>query len=161
MNLENEWFLRPLPNKMKVHASETEEGCNGKTYRRGQFLPFYVPRAVMPQIDEADEPDFIAFAESRGAVIVREVVHPGQLLSHQRVEISHAMNMNPEVLAKPALVSKEGYVLDGNHRWYAHKLQGTDMNVIRVMLEFEAAIELMFEFPKTYDLEVQGNEIRN
>ena len=154
----DQWFKRPLDHR--AHAGG-ELGCNDVMYKGGEIMPFYIPRPVMPQIDECDEAGFLLFCSDKGISAVTETVDPRTLRAHQRVNMGIVHSMSAEVLAKPALISKDNFILDGNHRWTAHiKLKIDEMNVIRVDLEFEEAIDLMFSFPKTYDLE-DVSEIRN
>lgn len=134
---------------MRAHKGG-ETGVDGKQYKGGEFMPFYVPRAEMPQIDEKDYPEFFEFVKSRGCNYHQENCNPTILHFHQRVEWNAKTEITPEVLAKPILVSYDGYVLDGNHRATAHKQRGTDVPAIILSLEFESAIKLMFSFPKTY-----------
>jgi hypothetical protein len=80
-----------------------------------------------------------------------EVVNPKTLRAHQRVDINRAIAMPLEVKLKPTLVSIDNFVLDGNHRWWAHVHSGDEaMNVIRIGLEFDKAIDWLFEQPFTY-----------
>lgn len=141
------WYQHPLDKRACAHG---EMGVDGKQYRGGEFLPFYIPRAVMPQIDEADFDAFFAFIESKGVSFTSETFSPKELRAHQRVSMDKAKHMDEATLAKPVLVSRDHYVLDGNHRWTAHVLNGTDVPAYQIDLDFEASIELMFAFPKTY-----------
>jgi hypothetical protein len=151
------WCDLPLDDR----AKGLEQGCNGKLYRSGEFMPFYVPRPVMPQIDECDQAGFVQFATQQGVVIRHDTYSPDQLKPHQRISIDHAINMSLDVAAKPIIISSDMFILDGNHRWYWHEQHDSKLNCIVVELEFEQAIKLMFNYPKTYDLQQQGNVIRD
>lgn len=142
------WWDQPLHRRA---APGGEAGLDGKVRRGGQFLPFYVPREIMPQIDEVHLPALVKFALDRDVSVAFQAVDAHALRAHQRINLTHALSMPPEVLFKPLLVSSDGYVLDGNHRWWAHV--HTDLAVaptIRIGLPFEAAVGLLFEFPETY-----------
>ncbi|MGN6818291.1 MAG: hypothetical protein ACTHJR_06425 [Sphingomonas sp.] len=153
----NLWYNQPLDLRAPRGG---ELGLNGREYKGGEFLPFYVPRPEMPQIDEIDLPEFLDFVRNRQVDVLTEAVDPATLRAHQRIDIDIAVKMQPQVLAKPAVVSKDSYVLDGNHRWWAHVHQHlSPMNILRIGLPFAEAIALMFAFPKTYTL-VPG-DIRN
>ena len=52
------WFERPLDHRAPKGG---EEGVNGHHYKGGEFLPFYVPRPVMPQIEHHDLNALIRF----------------------------------------------------------------------------------------------------
>lgn len=127
-----------------------ELGINGRCYKGGTFMPFYVPRAVMPQIDEVDLPEFIDFLKAKEVGVEWRVFDPRDLRAHQKVDMRKVFAMSPEVLAKPLLVSADRFVLDGNHRWTGHMHRGSKCNAWEIGLHFEPAIATMFEFPKTY-----------
>jgi len=142
-----DWYDHPLDTRA-IAGGET--GVDGREYKGGEFLPFYVPRPEMPQIDEADYPAFFEFVKARGWSYHLETVDPKTLHAHQRVAWNKVITMTPAGLAKPILVSRDGYVLDGNHRREAHIRDGSDVCCYVLNLDFEAAIRLMFSFPKTY-----------
>lgn len=142
------WYERPIDRRA---APGGELGVNDRPYRGGQFMPFYVPRLEMPQIDEEDYPEFFAFCEGKTELFHR-IMSPWVLKPHQIVDKFKAEAMPDSVRAKPVLVSRDDYVLDGNHRWMAHALLKEKMPVIQLDLEFEPAIALMFSFPKTYTI---------
>jgi hypothetical protein len=145
------WFGTP----MDVRAPHGgEEGLNGRWYKGGEILPFYVPRPIMPQIDEQDFDEFIAFAKSRGADVRLTTFDPLDLHAHQRIDPIKLARMPDSVRAKPIFVSLDLYILDGNHRWAMHLMtHSQDVPALQLNLRFADAIQLMFNFPKTYALE--------
>jgi len=142
-----DWYDHPLDVRA---VKGGEVGANGQFYKAGEFLPFYIPRDEMPQIDEKDYVVFFGFLKERNVQMEIKTFHPKELHAHQRVNWSKVHAMDQTVMDKPILVSKDGYVLDGNHRWWAHVLQKTDLKAYQIDLEFEEAIKLLFDFPKTY-----------
>ncbi len=138
-----------------------EIGIDGSFRRGGEIEPFYIPRPVMPQVDEADQPALIDFIKGQGVKVVHKVVGPDEIKPHQRIEMVHVKEMPKGVLSKPILGSIEPFILDGNHRWMDHKLVGSKMKLIQIMLSFDEAIGLLFKFPKTYSLGVGPSPIRN
>lgn len=142
-----DWYDHPIDRR----ATRTGElGVNGKLYKGGEFLPFYIPRPVMPQLDEKDYPEFLQFVKNQGVSIDLKEYRPQQLRAHQRVTWDSVVNMAPDVFNKPILASIEPFVLDGNHRWTAHVRKAVPLSGYEIGLEFEDAIKLMFSFPKTY-----------
>ena len=115
-------------------------------------MPFYVPRIEMPQIAEEDIPALIHFLEAIPVEVERRVVEPSLLKPHQKVDHARVKGIEsrPEILASPCLASSDYYILDGNHRWWAHEETATNVPVIIIGAIFEQAIGLLFEFPKTY-----------
>lgn len=142
-----DWYDHPLDTRAPTGG---EIGLNGKHYKGGEFLPFYVPRPVMPQLDEADYPEFFDFVTAQGWSYRLTTLDPKELHFHQRVAWDKVIHMSPEQLAKPILVSQDGFILDGNHRGEAHIRNHTAAPAVVINLDFEAAIKLMFSFPKTY-----------
>jgi hypothetical protein len=113
---------------------------------------YYIPRREMPQVDEKDLPELVVASWQSGHHPSFEVVNPLDLHAHQRVNRTRALGMPENVKRKPVLVSLDNYVLDGNHRWYAHRMEETPMNVIRIGLSFEDALPWLFKQPFTYKL---------
>lgn len=148
MALNFHWFEHELHTRAPAGG---EEGVDGRFYTGGEFEPFYIPRPVMPQIDEVDLPDLILFIRERGVVVEEVEIDPNELLFHQRVDMNKVHKLDPKVLAKPLLTSIEPYVLDGNHRAAGHKLEGTKAPAYRIAAKFEDAMALLFAFPKTYE----------
>lgn len=125
-------------------------GLDGKFRRGGEFEPFYVPRQDMPQVDEVDYiPLLVHLAKKRANVEVL-TASPDSLLFHQHVYEQYIPALGSPDMDKPLLISKEGYVLDGNHRAAAHKRYGTQPVVIVIHRDFTDALRLLFSFPKTY-----------
>lgn len=134
------------------HAQNAED-VYGKHYKPGEFLPFYVPRDHMPQVDECYQPRFVSDSLLVGTGTTFEVCDVRQLRAHQRIDHDRAIAMSPKTKLKPIIVSSDGYVIDGNHRWWAH-VHGGDMliNVIRLDLPFDAAIKWTLARPYVYEI---------
>jgi hypothetical protein len=124
-------------------------GVNGHFYKGGEFLPFYVPRELMPQVKPEDYDELRAFLSRRGVGCVSATVEPATVRAHQRIDVSRALTMPEAVYHIPALVSSDRYVLDGNHRWLAHVTRHDLLPALIVGAEFERAIDLLLAFPKT------------
>jgi hypothetical protein len=135
------------------------ESFFGIDYRGGELLPFYVPRAVMPQVDRKDLPQLIVKAWEKKLNPTLEVVDPKELHAHQHIDFNLAKNMPIEVKLKPVLVSRDSYILDGNHRWWRNVYDhDSAMNVIRIGYNFEQALDWLCSLPFTYKL---AKKIRN
>ena len=138
------WYSHPLD----LRAPKGGEEEFGKLYKGGEFMPFYIPRRDMPQIEVSDYPDLQLFLKARGVgFLYTEVLEPRVLHAHQRI-IFASGEFHGDI-HEPILSSKDRYILDGNHRWKAHVLQGLKISSFTVELPFEPAIELLFQFPKT------------
>lgn len=131
---------------MTVHApAGGHVELNHRFYSGGQFLPFWVPRVAMPQID--DVPALLEYLDNLGVGWRRTNRNPDNLCPHQRVDTKHARTIPEEVLALPCLVAEDGFILDGHHRWAAHKMRGTLCPVIEVGAPFDDAIGMLLSFP--------------
>lgn len=144
------WYDAPLPQR--APAGGLIDPLDGRFYTGGEFTPFYVPRPLMPQVDEADYLELLSHAAFAGVDVVSGLVEPDLLIAHQRIDRIHAEMMPEEVRRKPILTSRGGFILDGNHRWMLHKLEGSPIHTLRFALDFEDAVKLLFDFPKTYTL---------
>lgn len=126
-------------------------GLDGKFRRGGEFEPFYVPRQDMPQVDEGDYVPLLCHLARARANVEVLTADPNDLLFHQHViEARIPARGDCAQLNKPLLISKEGYVLDGNHRAAAHKRYGSRPVVIVIHRDFTDAMKLLFSFPHTY-----------
>ena len=119
----------------------------------------YTPRAQMPQVDEKDLTHLISEAFTNNHAPSLEVVDPMTLHAHQRINAARAKTMPVELRRKPVLVSKDDFILDGNHRWWAHRYNNdSPMNIIRLDLLFDAALEWLFTLPFVYRITPQTPE---
>jgi hypothetical protein len=119
---------------------------------RGRFLPFYIPRDEMPQIDAITYPDLFSWLLQRKVRYSVQRLDPNALHFRQHTGSEIVANMSQEVADKPILVSADGYVLDGNHRATWHKLNGSQAMAIQIELPFVNALLALFVFPKSYRL---------
>lgn len=144
------WY--DLPIDPRAHKGG-EEAFTGRQYAGGEFMPFYVPRPLMPQIDEADYPAFIAYCDLHRVAVDLTRVPPPSVRPHQRVDAVRAIQMEPKALRKPVLIGRDRYIIDGHHHWFDHMVRhDREMPVRRIALDFEPAIAFIFGFPGTYAL---------
>lgn len=105
-----------------------------KTYRNNLILAptgnLGISRECMPQIDFKVRDEFINFLKSKG-IIVRNIRVPAKSLKMAQGEYNRDktgdMISNSVVITndRPIFISKDGYILDGNHRFIAHINQPT------------------------------------
>lgn len=132
----------------------------GKTYTRGEFLPFYVPRAEMPQVDDNYLTNLIEAAENSNHLgCEMDAVPPHSLKFHQRIDVNKAETMDLRVKMKPIIVSNDGFVLDGNHRLWRH-LHDNDpyILVIRLNMPFNKAIPWLLALPFVWEIKNHPQE---
>lgn len=142
------------------HAPHNGITLWGRHYIGGQFLPFYVPRDRMPQIDEEHYPRLVRDA-LQGPGIAFATINPHNLFAHQKIDHHRAENMDLRLRIKPLIVSADDYVVDGNHRWWANVYGGASwINVLRLNTDFEAAIAWAGSLPYAYHIQ-PGTRERN
>lgn len=76
-------------------------------------------RSLMPQIDNHDE--YLKYLDNKNISYVKQKLPTSELKSTQ-MEFNKdkvAEMMNSRETAKPIIVSNDGYILDGHHRWLA------------------------------------------
>lgn len=83
-----------------------------------------IPRAKMPQIRSDLVPEFVDELEAAGVRVERMKKIGVAKLKPTQQEINNEkvvkmLSAPPSVLAKPVIVSKDFYILDGHHRWLA------------------------------------------
>lgn len=89
---------------------------------------FGIARQQMPQILKDDLPDFMETMKKHGVEIGKTEAVVGQLKPTQN-EVSlkkmksMAETQGPEVLKQPVIISNDGFILDGHHRWGALVMQ--------------------------------------
>jgi len=105
-----------------------------------------ISRADMPQVPSNMKPEFLAELEKKGIGIQRLTVDPFNLKpvqneisadkSAQVMERELAKNGNPEMAPDSGriIMSNDGYVLDGHHRWAAYAGMDSPLPAIKVDL---------------------------
>jgi hypothetical protein len=86
-----------------------------------------IDRGEMPQLDDAVLPEFLKAYQAKGVSVTKGTVEVGRLKATQKnilAETAQGMansyaegSFDPS--KKPIIISKDGYVLDGHHRWAA------------------------------------------
>ena len=81
-----------------------------------------IPRSAMPQIDSKCRAEFIAFIQSQG-IKVRNLRVPAKSLKMVQGEYNRdkvgAIMDSGNIKGDPIFISKDGYIVDGNHRLIA------------------------------------------
>jgi hypothetical protein len=83
-----------------------------------------IPRHLLPQIPSDEYDEFRQFLEDQG-VAVKLLFVPVSKLKPIQSEFNRdkveALKQKPEKLANPIIVNKDGFILDGHHRFVAVK----------------------------------------
>lgn len=108
-----------------------------------------VDRIEMPQIRKEYWQKFLKYAKQRTTLAQESDVNPESLKAVQDEYDQTRVDAIPvEKLDYPILVSKDGYVLDGNHRWVKAYQLGRSVKVLRLGLMVDEALAMMREFPQ-------------
>lgn len=116
------------------------------------YSAFLVSRVSMPQLHV---PTFIEFVDRLGIEYTKsfdtvESFKPTQIDFDEYKVRNIAMDMrkSPDNVKKltAILVSEDGYVLDGHHRFYAAKREGIAINFIVVALPINKLLKLALDF---------------
>jgi hypothetical protein len=110
-----------------------------------------IPRAEMPQVKMVDRGAMVNFLKARG--IEHEIVEVDPAsLKPTEAEFSRAKvrkSMDAEGDTATALVSADGYVVDGHHRWLAQRVKGEPLRALRFNAPALQVIEAIHAFPSS------------
>lgn len=131
----------------KLVVSENAFGLDGTPIAN-------VARDQMPQIRKEHWQEFLQFVREKVGLIEGEVVDPKSLKALQSEWSQDRVDAIPmESLKWPVLTSKDGYVLDGNHRWIKALQTETSIPVTRINEDRDQALALAKSFPKAQFVE--------
>lgn len=110
-------------------------------------------RKEMPQIEGKSIPKFLDYLKSEGVKYTEKLVDSKSLRPTQsqfnQDKIQSMIDTIDQKKQHPIMVSKDGYVIDGHHRWLAHYNTDKKMPVIMIDLKIYDALEKMHDFPLT------------
>lgn len=112
-----------------------------------------VRRADMPQIEEQWLGDLLVWLGERGLYIKAGRVIPSLLFYHQDVMVikaRHILKLQRGLLAKPVIISADMALLDGNHRAFAHHIEGTLVPYIQFGASFDKLLPVLLGYPHAY-----------
>jgi hypothetical protein len=116
---------------------------------------FSIPRANMPQIENVKK--FCSFLEQKGVSCEKQVglvdhYKPSQSEGFDEMKIKLiclGMRRNPEKRMKPIIVSSDGYVIDGHHRYIAATRTQQKIPYILVDTTANKLLKLAYEYTGT------------
>lgn len=123
-----------------------------------------IDRKEMPQIDGKHTNDFISYLKRNGVSSSKKKMDPNKLKATQhqfhKEKIQSLMDYmeNGNYDEKHILVSKDNYVMDGHHRWLAHKNTDKDISIHHIEANAKDLINMMHEYPKSYTKKLYENE---
>ena len=121
------------------------------------FEPFDLEREDMPQIKPNKMDEFLEYLEDNGVAFEADISLDAEDLKPTQKEFNPDKIHVYENDESPILVSQEGYVLDGHHRWMSAWTNSKDkqVNAIQVYLSIEKLMDIATEFDgaQFHDLE--------
>lgn len=144
-----------------------------KTFKQYMIEKVYLPsksktmgidRKEMPQIDGKHMSDFTSYLKNNGVSSSKKKMDPNKLKATQhqfhKEKIKSLMDYmdSGNYDEKPILVSKDNYVMDGHHRWLAHKNAGKEVSIQHVDAKAKDLIAMMHDYPKSYTKKLYENE---
>lgn len=111
-------------------------------------------RNELPQIAPEAQGALINFLQARGVTFEETELRPGQIKPCQKGFYREAVEKAKQFIGEPAralLVSRDGYLLDGHHRWAAHLFYApeTKLRVFMFSARVREMIRLLHEFPSS------------
>lgn len=108
-----------------------------------------IPRANMPQIATADIPDFLSSLPGSTSL---EYLDPNELAPSQgEFDMEKVDGMSPGAAQMPIMVSKDGYVVDGHHRWLANAKMGLRQPAYVLPVGAKVALQMMDKHPASFN----------
>lgn len=150
--------------------TELANPVNWKEYISGNI--YYPPNSLgygrhqMPQIKDKYQQDVFQYLYDNGIKFSKKTVRVGEIKPAQkeiRIDVSmELLKTQSNKLKKPILVSSDGYVIDGHHRWFAFFLENPMQKVkfIKISIPAKKIIPIInkFDFVDSKDI---GNKPQN
>lgn len=127
-------------------------------YENQIFVPqgnMNIPRRNMPQVDKAHFADMLVWLKSQG-VSVRRVKTKAIKLKPVQKEINlqaveQLVKSKDPKLSKPFLITRDGFILDGHHRWLAllNIDRGASIDAFELSMPAKDALAILREYPRS------------
>jgi hypothetical protein len=86
-----------------------------------------IPRHLLPQIPSTKLSEFVSYLRESGVktgLAALPVVKLKPIQAHVNREKIESLKQKSDLIKKPLIVTREGYIVDGHHRWLALKENG-------------------------------------
>lgn len=124
-----------------------------------------ISRDRMPQVSEENTMDYLRWLSAQGIKSTKGNLPVGRLRATQKEinadKVAKLAKLDPRKLNHPVLISKDGYLLDGHHRWAALVSQDpkTKMQVIKIDAPIRELFPLTHKYPKVSRADFSGNRV--
>ncbi len=128
-----------------------------------------IKREDMPQIQGDDKPEFFKWLTKQGVMATQTKKSAGELKPTQSdlnadkvTEMSKSIVDGDYPQGTDPIVSSDGYILDGHHRWAAHREADPDheFNVRLIDQPIKQLLETVREFPKSMKVAPDGKRTK-
>jgi len=123
-----------------------------------------IPRTKMPQIKGADLLDFVQFMKDNGVSSKTKKVQVKKLKPTQKEynpeKVDKLVTAPLEVLTRLIIKSKDGFILDGHHRYsaLARLDDELEITVMAVDCDIDDLLKWAFKYPKTFTKNLNEND---
>jgi hypothetical protein len=112
-------------------------------------------RSKLPQIKQADIPNFLKHLDRHGIKYTKHAVDPKKMTATQKnfnMELLHKMIATPheKLDYKPSFTSSDNHIIDGHHRWLTDLHHKTPHNTITIHQPIHDAIKTMHNYKGSY-----------
>jgi hypothetical protein len=116
-----------------------------------------IKRADMPQVASEDYPEYVKHLKANGISLKEGEMNPDDLKPIQKEfakpKVENSIDKMIESLKsggklKPIIVSSDNYVIDGHHRWIAHKNVRMMIPVLKANVKMNKLLKVTHDFPK-------------
>lgn len=121
-----------------------------------------IPRSKMPQVSSRYISDYIKFLKSNGIGVKSKKFKVSDVkMTQKEINQNKVLGLmkgdNREHLAKPVVISNDGYILDGHHRILALYNLDNDatINTIQVNLPIQKLLDITFTYPNVFTKNVE------
>lgn len=112
-----------------------------------------ISRGKMPQVSKHDYNELFYYLKDHGITSHATSIAANGLKPIQKDFADKGVEkaLNKRHIVKPVIISNDGYLIDGHHRWLAQmNINGdTEIPVIRVNAPVQKLLPLITSFPKT------------
>ena len=112
-----------------------------------------IARKDMPQIADKHHDDFIKSIRDSGILVKFKTINPKLLKPTQKEFSTDGIMRNLGKISTgtkkpPVIISKDGYIMDGHHRWAAHVNAGKELKVAEIALDSKTLLKRMHDYEK-------------
>jgi hypothetical protein len=115
-----------------------------------------IPRDKMPQVKSKDYDELVSFLKKKKISMTKRKVKAKDLKATQSNfnvdKITQAVAKYKTLAqAKPIIVSSDGFVIDGHHRWLGAVNVGGDISIMQASVKAKELLDAINQFPKTFN----------